>query len=255
MINFFRSFPVVDYIYTNTGNSVLSVDINRNVKAYLNEIDDANAYLYYNITTGSRPDQVSMKLYNSPIYYWTFFVINDHLFNGMHGWPKSSYELNEYITEKYSSKAITGYSKEGVNDEGHLLYLKSFEIGETVEGLTSHATGVILSIDYPMNRLLLTDVVGTFIDEDIEGQSSNAIMPSDIKYYVTIEDEANAPHHYENSTGAQVQNLTFNIGSDLTEVSNYEYENIVNDDKMQIRVLNASMINEFATQYKKLING
>ena len=254
MINFFRSFPLIEYAYNNTGSTILSVDINRNVKAYLDEINGANAYLLQNLTDGIRPDQLSMKLYDTPVYYWTFFVLNERLLNGLHAWPKASYELSNYIDEKYYRKSITGYSKEGINNEGHLLYSKTFEVGETVTGEDSDATGIISKIDYPMNRLLLTDVVGTFIDENITGETSGAIMPSDSTYYVSIEDEKNAAHHYENSSEASIERLAFNINDNVIEVTNYEYEDKENDGRMQIRVLNPSMINQFATKYKKLIN-
>lgn len=270
MINFFKSFPLISYTYVDDGTEIASVDINRNVKAYIEEIDNANAYTYYNISTGSRPDQVSMALYKTPVYYWTFFVLNQHLLDGLHGWPKSSYELTNYIDEHYNRIVITNISKTLINDTDHLIFEKIFAVGQTVEGQDSGATGIIDEVDPRMNRIFLTNVTGTFIDEDILvtvaagidlDTTSNANMTIELKsmisndnYRVVVEEEKNATHHYLDSNGYQIERLRFSDDENLYEVTNYQYEVDLNDSRMQIRVMNPNMINEFATQYKKLIN-
>lgn len=270
MINFFRSFPLIQYQYADDGTSITSIDINRNVKAYIDEIDNANAYLYYNVTSGARPDQVSMALYKTPIYFWTFFLLNQHLLNGIHGWPKSAQELRNYIEEHYTRKVITGLSESGEIGTDHLIYNKIFATGQTVEGQTSGATGIIDEVNAEMNRIYLTDVTGTFINEDImiieaDGIDLNVAtnsnmtvelktMPSNNIYRVVVEDEINATHHYLNSDGMEVQRVIFNVDEDLYEVSNFQYETDQNESREKIRVLNPTMVNEFATQYKKLIN-
>lgn len=287
MINFFRSFPLIQYQYVDDGTFITSIDINRNVKAYIDEIDNANAYLYYNVTSGSRPDQVSMALYKTPVYFWTFFLLNEHLLNGLHGWPKSSIELENYINDSYTRTVITNISKSGENATNHLIQgviadnqsdwqtqngtIKIFAPGQTVTGSVSGATGIIDEVDYAMNRLYLTDVTnGPFQNETItvteaEGIDlslvTNANMSLELKsmlsndtYDVIVEEEKYATHHYLNSDGIEVPRIAFNADDNLYEVTNYEYETELNDSKTKIRVLNPNMVNEFATKYKKLIN-
>ena len=53
--------------------------------------------MHYNIKDGERPDIVSQRLYSSTNYYWTFFLINDSLHDGLGSWPMSMQDLNQYI--------------------------------------------------------------------------------------------------------------------------------------------------------------
>lgn len=286
MINFFKSFPLIQYKYVDDVTSITSIDINRNIKAYIEELDNANAYLLYDIKNGDRPDQVSMELYKTPIYFWTFFLLNEHLLNGLHGWPKTAVELDNYITQHYNRTVITNISKTGQIGTNHLIQgvidpnqsdwqtengaIKIFATGQVVTGSVSGATATIDEVDYEMNRLYLTNVVGTLQDETITVTTATGIdlsvatnpnmtlqlksMISSAAYTVVVEDEKNATHHYLDSDDMKVQRTNFNADDDVYEVTNYEYETELNDTKAQIRVLNPTMVHEFATQYKKLIN-
>ena len=39
-------------------------------------INDVTSYELYDIIDGARPDQVSLELYNTPLYHWTLFLLN-----------------------------------------------------------------------------------------------------------------------------------------------------------------------------------
>jgi len=285
MINFFKSFPIIQYAFVDDGTTITSVDINRNVKAYLDEIDNANAYLYYDIKNGTRPDQVSMELYNTPVYYWTFFLLNRQLLNGLHSWPKTYYELENYINQHYSRTVITNFSRTTEIGTDHLIQqpiivtpnwqnvdgeVKIFAAGQTVEGSISGATGIIDEVDINMNRIFLTDVTGNFQDETISVIEAEGIdlsvatnpnmtlelksMISTSQYRVSVEDEKVATHHYIDSNGMKISRTNFSDDTSTFQVTNFEYEHEENDSKSKIRVLNPAMVRTFATKYKKLIN-
>jgi len=106
-MSFFNQFPKIKYDLR--GNSLLTnvIDIFRNVD--VNDIlaDTNNSYLFYDIPDGDRPDIVSRKLYDDPRYYWTFFIINDHLKNGvLDSWPKSSGELERFLADQYDAYSV-----------------------------------------------------------------------------------------------------------------------------------------------------
>ena len=106
-MSFFNQFPKIKYDLR--GNSLLTnvTDIFRNVD--VNDIlaDTNNSYLFYDIPDGDRPDIVSRKLYDDPRYYWTFFIINDHLKNGvLDSWPKSSGELERFLEDQYDAYSV-----------------------------------------------------------------------------------------------------------------------------------------------------
>lgn len=105
-MSFFKQFPTKEYDTFSIGQLQTLVDISRIVD--VNDIlaEDSVVYMKYNIIDGARPDIVSQLLYNTPEYYWTFFIANDHLKDGYRAWPKSEYALEKYIDEKYNRLAI-----------------------------------------------------------------------------------------------------------------------------------------------------
>ena len=62
MLNFFKSFPLTQYRFDkNSKSKTINVDVNRNVLAYLDQMDNANAYLLYEITDERRANFLIMK--------------------------------------------------------------------------------------------------------------------------------------------------------------------------------------------------
>jgi hypothetical protein len=256
MLNFFKAFPLVQYQFEEDSNEKnVIIDINRNVRAYISEMDNANAYLLYEVNDGSRPDQVSMELYGTPAYYWTFFVVNENLSNGLHEWPKSSQELTNFIDETYFRTVITLESKAGILGTTHHLYnYPTLKVGETITGLTSLSTGKIAEINYSTNSLILSDVNGTFVDEDFVTSDSKLGFSRSTIFTHIVTKERDAPHHYTDSQGRITDRLNFNISDSQLPVTNYEHEVNVNEAKLSIRVINPAAIDSFATRYRKLIN-
>lgn len=104
---FFKQFPKISYDLQNNGSLITVTDIYRNVD--VNDIlaDSNNSYFWYEIIDGDRPDIISTKLYNDVRYYWTFFIINDHLKDGaLDAWPKSSGELERYLEDQYDAYSV-----------------------------------------------------------------------------------------------------------------------------------------------------
>lgn len=104
MKTFFENFPKVPIKVNNQqifyDDYFRFVDVN---ELYLNNL---NNYNFYEILNAERPDQVSQKLYETTEYYWTFFIINDRLKNGMKEWPLSSSEFEKHILDKYGNFGV-----------------------------------------------------------------------------------------------------------------------------------------------------
>ena len=118
---FFRQFPTTQYDLLRTGALTTVIDLFRNVTAKGQiKLDPNLAYTYYRIRNGDRPDVVSQKIYTDSDYYWTFFIINDFLKDGLSVWPKNYDEMEEYLTQEYDrysviqmSDTITGFDETG----------------------------------------------------------------------------------------------------------------------------------------------
>jgi hypothetical protein len=103
-MSFFSGFPQVNYKFGNEEYSVLF----ENISAYVDLIDrlkeDTSFYTTYTILEGDRPDVVSHNLYETSVYYWTFFFLNDHL--RQEGWPLTNAALKTKIKKKYPNTTL-----------------------------------------------------------------------------------------------------------------------------------------------------
>lgn len=253
--HYFKNFPLTTYNFQdNPYSKTLVVDIFRNIKTDV-QIDDANAYIFYDIQENERPDQLSQMFYDTPEYFWTFFIINEHLWKGLTEWPKGYSELQDYINEKYTKTFITGYSEIGSTGTNHLL-IDKFVIGETITGNVTGHTAIILAIDTFMNRLEITDATGDFAqDTIITGSTSEDTLVRSNSYDFSVEDQINSAHHYEDASGMEIPRVLFNKGeTEIFEITHREYEEQLNDDRQKIKVLKRGLVEEFARAYKKLIN-
>jgi len=101
---FFEQFPKLKYDTNLDGIQNDLTDIFRYVDVIEDIADDIYGYSFAEINDGERPDQLSQRLYGTPDYYWTFFITNDQLKNGLTDWPKSSNELDDYINYIYGDE-------------------------------------------------------------------------------------------------------------------------------------------------------
>tara|TARA_R110000737_G_scaffold7175_4_gene21665 strand:+ start:3113 stop:5941 length:2829 start_codon:yes stop_codon:yes gene_type:complete len=103
-MSFFEQFPKLKYDTNQDGIQNNLTDIFRYVDVIEGAVDNLYAYSYTEVADGERPDQLSQRLYGTPDYYWSFFITNDRLKNGLTDWPKSSNELDNYINYIYGSE-------------------------------------------------------------------------------------------------------------------------------------------------------
>ena len=233
---YFQRFPTLQYDAFATGKLIELVDIFRAVRLKKSVKDDVLLYTYYEIQEDERPDHVSMKLYGTTDYYWTFFMINDTLVNLVKDWPLSRTELENKINRMYSGNVML------VTEDMSAKFVK----GETLYGLQSGATAVINEKDTNLHQIKLQNQVGTFKEgEAVIGRTSNnSVVNSGVIPYV------NAAHHYENVSGDIVGSST--IGA--IPISNYEHEQQLNAAKTKIRVLRPEYVSKVAEEFFKQIN-
>lgn len=107
-MKFFSQFPKVPYSFDQFTPSINTqiIDMYRYVDVNRDITSDLAAYLTYSIKDGERPDQVSHKLYKTPDYHWTFFIINELLKDGIKNWPKSYIELDQYVKKNYGKYSV-----------------------------------------------------------------------------------------------------------------------------------------------------
>ena len=260
---FFKQFPKVEYDFNRTGVKQNMVDIYRHVKPLDSFLDNTSAYKFYEVINGERPDIVSQRLYGTSDFYWTFFVINDHLHDGYRAWPMSQEQLLAYMEKEYNGYVIETNPEVADNFKNSLS--GRFTLGETITGGTSNATGTLTKKNVDMSQLVIQDVTGAFIGS-VEGISNiteritGSISGDFIDTYRAFK-YADAPYYYYDENDVDKKPVTNAIhiqggvaDSDVSYVTNRDHEFELNEERSKIRYIDPNYIGQFVDKYKKAIN-
>lgn len=270
-MSYFKQFPKLSYDFDRNGILQNVVNIYKSVRPLSIFEDNLNTYTFYNIKNGERPDIVSQRLYGTPRFYWTFFIINEYLHDGLAAWPMSQEKLHKYMKEEYSGVAITTNpiivrdTDNSITDHRNSLSGR-FKLGETITGGTSNATGTLHKKDLDLNQLVLKDVTGSFIGdhesqvnttESLTGGTTNdSVDTYNVYKYI------DAPHHYYKTGDAKQRiqtNAVFVEGGiqegQLSYVTNRAYLEEVNESRSKLRVIDPKYIRQFADEFEDMLNG
>lgn len=241
-MQYFTNLNKLLYKFGNEEDTVAFQDISTYVEVIDQIKDSVSFYSYYEINEGYRPDQLSIALYGTPVHYWTFFLMNDHL--RQQGWPLSNEDLDRIIKKEYPHTALTTR-----NDLTGI-----FKINQTVTGSRSGATGKIVHRHLDLGQLMLDDVSGTFIDGE-QIQSIITVEGEDITQSITIvssEEEYNAAHHYENADSEIVDIDPYTgPGAQLTEITNYDRYYNENEELKTIKIIKPNLIEVISKSMKR----
>lgn len=253
---------------TNQYSGMVSFgDIFRNISVV--DIKKKHSFYYQTerIMNGERPDQLSQRLYGTPNYFWTFFIINDHLRLGENlQWPLDENHLRRKLANDYCGKSLISYKSRyilGFKPQVAFLkdntnVLKRFEIGETIQGQQSGARGMLrlrnsnlgqlvvvpetTQVQFKKGELILglTSGCSLFIHDTIEYQ--------DAPMFYIDEDERECSHPNFIRMGDGANETQF------TSVSAKEHWFRVNDELSSINVLQRSSLVKFDDAFRTLIS-
>lgn len=269
-MSFFKQFPKIDYDFRNSGTTQKMTDIYRSIRVLPNFLDQISGYKFYEIINGERPDIVSQRLYGTSNYYWTFFVVNDFLHDGYRAWPMSQEQLSEYIATQYEGYVITTEPVLTRNSDRLVTGINNsivgkFNLGETITGATSGATGTLTKKNIDMNQLVIQNVTGAFIgDPTLVQNTTESILGStssdSISTYQAFK-YVDAPYYYYNENDVNkrpVTNAKFIPGgtpeSDLAYQTYRDYEFELNEERSKIRYIDPNYIEQFVNDFEELLN-
>jgi hypothetical protein len=242
-----------DNIYKNA-----AVDFNKKNEYY---------FLRERILNGERPDQLSARLYGSSNYFWTFFIINDHLRLGEQlQWPMDETQLRIKISNDYSGKALIAFKSRYIRGfwprlsiiKDNSSIFKNFIIGETIVGLKSGARGTLVELRPNFGQIIIepqTLQVDFSKTEKIQGETSgSSIFIHDVIEY------SFAPMYYVDEEGREASHPNFitlnqTVNETLfTPVSFREHFFQINEELSNIRVLQKSSLLKFEDAFRTVIN-
>lgn len=244
MPNYFQNFQAVGYRFGDNEAPVLFDNLTQYVDIIDSMKDQISFYNKYTIVSGERPDTLSYELYGTTDYYWTFFLMNDHL--RLSGWPVNTEDLLDIIKSKYPYQVIT------TSDD----IANSFPVGQTVTGTPSGTTGKIIARRLDLGQLIIDTGGDTFGDRsnnesisytDAEGSLFRASVYGTSAQY-------NAVHHYEDTDGNHVDidpHDQANIGSSLIPVTFRDRVEERNEELKEIVVLKTEVIERVVSEFNK----
>lgn len=247
-MQYFNTFPRVFYVFGDQeaqGTGQVSTELYQNISAYSDVIDEiadnVAFFVKYDIQEGTRSDQVSYDIYGTPIYHWTFAMMNEHL--RKQGWPLTNAEINNVVKRDYphftytTKDSLTGIHK--VNQivvasdtaaRGRVLR-RNLDLGQvTVDSQTAFRIGEAVT------NVSLADETGTVT---VSGASPEYL----------------SAHHYEDADGNHVDiDPTVGPGAQLTEITHIDRYIKANDELKHIRVIKPELINEVVSMFKQAIS-
>lgn len=255
-MTYFTSLPETRYLF----GKEKSITAFQNLSIYADLIDDIKDsigfYREYYIRDHDRPDQLSMKMYGSPEYYWTFFLMNDNL--RLQGWPLDSQKLEEQVKKEYPNTILTSLSSlKGI-----------FKVDSTVTGLESNGStsvsGKLIRRNLDLGQLVIKGTHSYSTNYSIsDGTNSIAIIKATEEY--------NAIHHYVDSNSKRIDinpessvsnSYTYSLvdgvvtgsaGSAVTPVTIMERAETENEKLKHIRIIKPEAIESIAISFKKLL--
>ena len=199
-MSFFKQFPKVEYDFNRTGVVQNMVDLFRHVRPLPAFLDNISAYKFYEVINGERPDVVSTRLYGTPDFYWTFFVVNDFLHDGYRAWPMSQEQLLNYMNKEYNGYAIETNPTSSTALPNSLA--GRFTLGETITGATSNATGTLTKKNIDMSQLVVQNVTGAYIGSLVGVSNTKEVITGstsgDFLDTYRVFKYADAPYYYYN---------------------------------------------------------
>ena len=256
---YFNKLPKIKYDFNRDGIINNVVDIFRQVRPLQNFVDEFTSYQYITIPDGDRPDVLSQRLYGTPDFYWTFFIVNDSLHDGIGVWPMSMIDLNEYIEKEYEGFALETRPDLVTNTDDGVIEFKNslagrFTVGQTITGATSGATGTLVRKDIYLNQLIVQNVTGTFLgagdNNTLENISGNRVDELGNVTLSTVQcfkawKYADAPHHYYETGDGKEDSVTRPDGSKTfgieAHVSNANFFSVPDNASLALQLQEGSV--------------
>lgn len=244
-MSYFKSFPRVFYKFGDEQTS----DVFENLSVYSDMVDQirdkVSLYEDYYILPGERPDQVSQKLYDTPEYHWTFYLMNQKLRE--QGWPLSSANLFAFAQKEYNHSVVT--TRDIITDK--------FAIGQTMTGLTSGTTGVITHRNLDLGQIWIEGTSAFTAGETVTSTNSQSQIESITATSWAL--QYNAAHHYENvnkeyvDLGFESDGTRSAPGAQLTEITWLDRLIAQNENLESIRVIKKTVIGQITESFREAV--
>ena len=274
-------FAPIEHVLYQFGEADNSLAAFQNISAYSDVMDkfkeSHQSYLNYEILDGDRPDVLSAKMYGDSKYYFTYYLMNDHI--RRQGWPLTHSELVTKVNESHPNTTLV-FRVDDYNEShiGHSNFrhdlVKIFKIGSVLEGQFSGATGTVVRKDLDLGHVIISGSTGSWSNGEavfFDRVSANPAAAFDPSFAAEYEDitiyenaklkssslEINSVHHYEDANGKWVDidpTIDADIGL-ITPITHLDYFTAENNKLKTIKYLKPSVVREVYQGFVEHMSG
>jgi hypothetical protein len=226
---YFAAFPYTYYSLDDRASAQVVTNITARIK--INDYVKNNLGLFdtYDVKDGETPELVADKFYGNPALHWLILHYNN-VIDPRFDWVMSTDNLANYTEGKYANvNAIHHYEDaDEVYTNGNVyltsnVAFTSFTAGAAIINNTNTGIGYITS-KISSSNVVITVTSGGFITGDQIKLNSNASIRANITATSTISG---------------------------TAVTNYTYEDTVNESKRRIKILKSQYVDAVVKDFKK----
>jgi hypothetical protein len=226
---YFKSFPYTYYSLDDASTVQVVTNITNRVTLSDEVKNNLSLYDEYDIKDGETPELVADKFYNNPELHWLVLHYNE-IIDPRFDWPLDTNNLSRYVASKYTNTNGIHHYEDGNGNysNGNVFILSSnafvnFNVNDVITNNTNIGTGYI-TVKNSSSNVRITVTSGGFISGDQIIKASNT------------------------SVSANVTSTAVLSG---TPVTNYVYEDTVNESKRRIKILKASYVDAVVNDFKK----
>jgi hypothetical protein len=226
---YFKSFPYTYYSLDDA--STVQVVTNITNRVTLSEEVKTNLSLFdeYDIKDGETPELVANKFYSNSELHWLILHYNE-IIDPRFDWPLDTNNLNRHVIGKYTDVNAAHHFEDanGNYTNGNAYVLSSnaftnFSVDDAITNNTNNGAGYITEKNSSSN-VRITITAGGFKAGDQILKSSN------ISYQA---------------------NITSTVILSGTPVTNFTFEDEVNESKRRIKILKTAYVDAVVNDFKK----
>lgn len=247
---YFSNFPTIVYDFNINGKTDYKIitDITRNVRFRKRVLENIALYDEYDIEDGETPEIISEKIYGTPFYHWVIMLVNQR-YDYINDFPLTQRELDTLVETKYGNAKDHAHhyvytnpttNNNAIKEATWVLDLAESE--ETGNSLGSIAVGDIVYA----NGFNYAARVDEILVESNNNTMKILVSMREGQMLTGVNALTIASLSHVNVTKAE-------LTAQYSIVSNYQYEEAVNESKRRIKIVSPTYIDQILKEFQDIL--
>jgi hypothetical protein len=236
---FFNKFPVVRYDMENKKYSYQNSQIVTNILFRIGIIKEVlsniASYYEYTVRDDEKPEILADKFYNDPEGHWVILYAND-IFDPQYDWPLDSKSFNKYLADKYRSQAEADLGA-GISDFRVVDWTR-----DTTSANSVHHYEKVITRENSVSQIINEKRVE--INKEKLWDTTIIDVPLDV--YDDLPEQTVEFFNLSNTGVTITQTITKDA------ITYYDYENNLNEQKRNIKVIKKQYYNQILEELNSL---